>query len=227
MPVGILSAGTFFGTQMDSIQLEEVIRHMARTELAPIHNASVMESERMLRHYIGQYQCMAKELPLTEIMTQFHDLLDKTIRSSKDEEANNIQCHAGCSHCCKIPVCITEGEAQILYHHAKKNGIHLSKSRLELQTKFTSENWRFLGKARACVFLRNDKCSVYEVRPAACRSHFSASPPFMCNNAKYPTRKIKIWRPFEVSVINTALTIIGNTDFMPAKLLEQIKKDVV
>jgi Fe-S-cluster containining protein len=73
-------------------------------------------------------------------------------------------CRRGCSHCCHIPVLITQTEAHVMADELK---ITVAKPE-----KFVrAGNKAYDGVA--CPFLADNECSIYESRPLACRIHYS------------------------------------------------------
>ena len=82
--------------------------------------------------------------------------------------APHVACKSGCSHCCHIALVITENEAQAI---SKFVGVPYA----DLGQPDPDE----IGKGTAayrgvvCPFLLEHKCSIYSVRPVACRAHHS------------------------------------------------------
>jgi Fe-S-cluster containining protein len=84
-------------------------------------------------------------------------------------------CRTGCSHCCQIPVTISLVEAQLL---SRASGRVLSAPQRSI--RFTNESSieslaAKEGQLQAapqapCPFLQAGRCSVYEMRPMACRT---------------------------------------------------------
>lgn len=75
-----------------------------------------------------------------------------------------IACRRGCAACCKMNVSITSIEAERLaVATGRKMVPQVQPSRHALD--------KFSGAP--CPFLVDDECSVYEVRPLACRVHYS------------------------------------------------------
>jgi Fe-S-cluster containining protein len=84
-------------------------------------------------------------------------------------------CRTGCSHCCQIPVTISLVEAQLL---SRASGRVLSAP--QRSVRFTNESSieslaAKEGQLQAapqapCPFLQAGRCSVYEMRPMACRT---------------------------------------------------------
>ncbi|MEG1121219.1 MAG: YkgJ family cysteine cluster protein [Citrobacter sp.] len=74
-----------------------------------------------------------------------------------------VACRDGCAHCCYQPVLISAAEAQLIAQHTA--------------TPMKSPN--FVGDSNpvyvgaACNFLVDNRCSIYEARPFACRVHYT------------------------------------------------------
>lgn len=66
-------------------------------------------------------------------------------------------CKKGCSHCCHIPVSVSELEAE-----------YIEKS-LKIKRKPFSKYDKTQDKP--CPFLKNNGCNIYDVRPFVCRRH--------------------------------------------------------
>lgn len=86
-----------------------------------------------------------------------------------------VACKAGCSHCCHVVVGVTPPEALTIFEHLKSS---LSVSELaHLAARVAAAHERIRGLTSAerfspdhpCVFLEAGRCSIYTVRPLACR----------------------------------------------------------
>ncbi|WP_460548791.1 YkgJ family cysteine cluster protein [Comamonas piscis] len=75
-----------------------------------------------------------------------------------------VACGKGCSDCCKMNVSISIMEAQRLAVVSRKPMAVVNHPVRHSAEKFSGI---------PCPFLVDDVCSVYEVRPYACRSHYS------------------------------------------------------
>ncbi len=109
--------------------------------------------------------------------------------------AKHITCKRGCSHCCTIPVAITNFEAQLLASHTRRTADYSEETCLT-----PSEN-----AEAPCVFLKNNECSVYEVRPFVCRAFGSFEDPKYCEEGSsdhYLTRLEIPLRPGAGTIIN-------------------------
>lgn len=74
-----------------------------------------------------------------------------------------VACGKGCSSCCKMNVTISQVEANLI---AEKLGI---KSKQLTNSKIHPLK-EFIGIP--CVFLEDNSCTIYDVRPYVCRNHF-------------------------------------------------------
>lgn len=79
------------------------------------------------------------------------------------EPGEKIACRMGCAFCCYIPVECTEQEARLAYEASDPSAVREAISSRG-DTNFES-----------CPFLRDNQCTVYEVRPLACRQYTSVS----------------------------------------------------
>jgi len=86
-------------------------------------------------------------------------------------------CKQGCSYCCNIAATITTTEARIIGKYVGRKPLVLTK-RVDIFGNIP----KYSGTP--CPFLKQGRCSIYEVRPLACRIHFNlADSPYFCNTA--------------------------------------------
>lgn len=117
------------------------------------------------------------------------------VYKDQETEVNNrvemvrTSCSKGCSSCCYQLTIVTFPEAVAIAEHL----LSTAEGQARLQM-FTTQVFGLLGVLgesdlsresffklkRACLFLKNNECSIYPVRPAACRYHFVVSDPKHC-----------------------------------------------
>lgn len=119
------------------------------------------------------------------IMKKLYQLGDEIIEATEKKEnvANKIDCNVGCSYCCYTRVTLTPAEALLIGQYVKENyslkqtdGLMKRISNILRMTKGKSpeELVLFWGKT-PCIFLDQDKCTIYNVRPFICRAWHSLS----------------------------------------------------
>lgn len=83
-------------------------------------------------------------------------------------------CKSGCSYCCHTAVAVTQIEAQII---GEETGIKPRKSEHRMSRAETAHYHR-----QPCPFFSQGACSIYSVRPIACRLMINlADSPYYCN----------------------------------------------
>lgn len=93
-------------------------------------------------------------------------------------------CKKGCSHCCNMAVTITQGEAHVI---AKAYGIPVRRPPPAIDQ--TAEVSKYMNKP--CPFKVRGECSIYDHRPAPCRTHFNISAyPEVCDTVNNPGRNV-------------------------------------
>jgi Fe-S-cluster containining protein len=116
-----------------------------------------------------------KLLPIYGQIDEFTDQMRRQV---------NVTCEVGCSHCCKQLIYITMPEAILLAEAVLANPAGVSEfvSRCYETLKHydTMNAAAFYEKQTPCVFLQDDRCSAYEQRPVACRTHFVGTPKENC-----------------------------------------------
>jgi Fe-S-cluster containining protein len=86
-----------------------------------------------------------------------------------------VACRAGCDHCCYQSVGVTPPEALAIRDHLQKTrsatelaAVAAHVGERHARTRGLTSNERF-SPDYPCPFLREGRCSIYEVRPLACR----------------------------------------------------------
>lgn len=92
--------------------------------------------------------------------------------------APHTPCRRGCAHCCHIPVVVTQREALRIEAYSGRKAERLPNANEEPQVgldRMRDNMGRYNGVA--CPFLGDaDECTVYPVRPIACRTYHSLNP---------------------------------------------------
>lgn len=101
--------------------------------------------------------------------------------------AEQAACKKGCSHCCYQAVAISQWEAQRIseFSGVPMGQVHANALRDNIVAEFSGV---------ACPFLKDDFCTIYDVRPMACRMHFNMSDdPSLCDIKNNPGASVPMF----------------------------------
>ena len=135
--------------------------------------------------YLLQFAVRAQKEQKEEYIGLFWEAIDAYyIEIAKFE---GFQCGSGCSHCCfdnphgvssmeayRIVPRLSTHQRDLLKAYFQEWNLHREKNPLQRQLA-----WK--KKCKPCPLLSEGKCSVYDVRPLACRSFFSVRHPDWCH----------------------------------------------
>ena len=117
-------------------------------------------------------------------LVQIMDLAQEMVVHISDaQEEPGVECAAGCSYCCYTQVKLTPAEALLAFSWMDQEFSNQDKillwKRVENNRRLTegqSLSTRVsIKKNSPCIFLKNNGCSIYPVRPFICRSWSSYS----------------------------------------------------
>ncbi len=103
--------------------------------------------------------------------------LDRTYTATPARVKATVACRAGCSFCCSVPVDVQAHEVLFAAGFIRKNFppaelaaaiTRTAAHRARVSGLYSDERGRL---RQPCALLRDDRCSIYEGRPEACRAH--------------------------------------------------------
>ncbi|MBW2011320.1 MAG: YkgJ family cysteine cluster protein, partial [Deltaproteobacteria bacterium] len=122
----------------------------------------------------------AKALELGENILRLGDHIIQSFESKQPNYAQ-IACKSGCHFCCFAQVSLTPPEALLIGNYVEKS--YTDRDKQDLMKRFDKNLELTHGKSleqrvkvwydTPCIFLKNKKCTVYEVRPFICRAWHS------------------------------------------------------
>jgi Fe-S-cluster containining protein len=126
---------------------------------------------------------------LPTVSRRFHRLLDLVNEAMRIVQPYT-PCREGCSHCCHMAVTVTATEAKRIALHIGKPYVTQSRNLEEMQRQLAdcgddevddaAKRWQAEQVEKwtrvPCVFLREGSCSIYPVRPLACRVYHTVAP---------------------------------------------------
>jgi uncharacterized protein len=116
-------------------------------------------------------------------MVQIADALSRVITP-------HVECRNGCFNCCSQPVGVSGYEVRAIERFTGRKAIMQGRGGIPHPELPEQMRKRFTGKA--CTFLAAGRCTIYSVRPIACRLHHSLeSSPEPCDTARQPDMQVK------------------------------------
>lgn len=98
-------------------------------------------------------------------------------------------CRPGCTSCCYYPLEISVLEAVPIYKELAQAGrwtpafVQSLKEHADKTLMLRAQIWMLTQIA--CPLLKDKRCSIYEVRPFACRTTWATADPFYCNGQNF------------------------------------------
>lgn len=183
----------------------------------------------LLDKYTARYKEIKAQVDEVSLSVGFHEQISKEANRLFDdpEMKDKISCRAGCGFCCYQYVVATDDEAKTLIEYSNEQKINLNWDKIKLRANLSEESWKKLPhKDRKCVFLGEDqKCTVYEHRPAVCRKLYVVNDPVLCDSSIFPEGEV-LWATSTMAeIIASAMYNATRNDSLDKMLLEN--KDYV
>jgi Fe-S-cluster containining protein len=106
--------------------------------------------------------------------------LEQTLADTPARVRATIACHAGCAHCCNVPVDVQAHEVFFAADHIQVNFSPVKLTETIKQLKAHRKRVAAFpagsreSSRQPCVLLAAGSCSIYAGRPEACRSHHAS-----------------------------------------------------
>ena len=139
-------------------------------------------------------------------IAQLHRGLD-TVAEQARTTGPQPACQAGCAHCCHLRVEATEPEVFHIAKHLRAQPAEaLADALSALHRHVTTAALNPTNPARqACSFLVDERCSIYPVRPAACRKAHSLSAQHCAEQSATIPQNLRLLVDAEALMAGTAL----------------------
>jgi len=107
---------------------------------------------------------------LREVMLELYKILDYNLSKIFKNIGDVITCSKGCGFCCHQRIGLTFPALANIIPHVTQDNIEDAKKFIEADMQY----------GKACIFLKDNSCSIYSDRPFTCRSYFSVKPNLLC-----------------------------------------------
>lgn len=175
-----------------------------------------------IQHNFQQYHNLKNEAKMNgpDRARFVNEMMDHHLEALNSDDnkdtATAISCKRGCSHCCYIEVFVTWDEAALLLEVAGDE-IDWDKVNDQLPGHQNIAHYK-----RACVFLKNNECSVHENRPMSCRKYFVVNDPDKCDSKKYPKGQTETVYLQPAELLASSMMTIQETGTM-AQMLTKVR----
>ena len=153
---------------------------------------------------------------------EVYKAIDKFFDNAPEENKREIKCKTGCTACCFIDVDVSADEAATIINYCSENGIAIDREYLEKQDAVGRKKYSELSR---CVFLKNNLCTIYPVRPVACRKHWVHTDPSLCDFSKNIVNRVGGYFDINTEILASALLNTEDTGTFEKMLLEELKKE--
>jgi Fe-S-cluster containining protein len=122
-------------------------------------------------------------LSTAELARGTHELTDRSIKKvhAVCHDGHRVACRSGCTYCCMVPVAASAPEVLAIATFVRERFDEARQATLDRRVEVNiaaTEGMDMSQRDRVrldCPFLEVGKCTVYEVRPIACRGYSSYS----------------------------------------------------
>lgn len=156
-----------------------------------------------------------------EATKEVHKTIDGFFNATPEENKKEIQCKAGCTACCFIDIDVSGDEAAVIINYCRENGIEIDREYLTKQAAVGRKSYSELSR---CVFLKENLCSIYPVRPIACRKHWVKTDPVLCDFSKNIINQVGGYFDINTEILASAMLNVDETGPFEKELLSELDK---
>ncbi len=186
----------------------------------PENKETIEQILTLIDGYTNQLRTLRQTNRL-ETTKEVYKAIDGFFEKAPAENKKAIQCKSGCTACCFIELDISEDEAALIVNYCRENDIEIDREYLIKQVATGRRSYSDLSR---CIFLKDNLCSIYAVRPAACRKHWVNSDPGLCDFSKNIINKVDSYFNIDVEILASALLNVDETGPLEIALLNKLDK---
>ena len=186
----------------------------------PGNQETIDQILKLIDDYIVQLKKLRAQ-NLINTTTQVYNAIDSFFVNATQESKKEIQCKAGCTACCFIDVDVSVDEATVIIDYCRENGIEVDKAYLTEQAAAGRKSYSGLSR---CVFLKDNLCSIYPVRPIACRKHWVKTDPDLCDFSKNIINQVGGFFNVNTEILASAMLNVNDAIPFEKALLHEIDR---
>ena len=186
----------------------------------PENRKSIDQILGLIDGYIEQLRHL-RTINSEETIQEVFKAVDGFFETAPQENKNEIQCKLGCTACCFIEIESSGDEAAAIINYCKENNIGIDQ---EYLTKQAETGRKTFSEVSRCVFLKDNLCSIYPVRPIACRKHWVKTDPVLCDFSKNIINKVGGYFDLNTEILASALLNVEETGSFEKMLLRELDK---
>ena len=152
---------------------------------------------------------------------EVYKAIDGFFNAAPGENKKDIQCKAGCTACCFIEIDVSGDEAAVIINYCRENGIEIDR---EYLTKQAAAGRKTYSNVSRCVFLKDNLCSIYPVRPIACRKHWVKTDPALCDFSKNIVNQVGGYFDVNTEILASAILNVEESGSFEKVLLNELDK---
>lgn len=150
---------------------------------------------------------------------EVYKAVDGFFTAAPEENKKEIQCKEGCTACCFIEIDVSRDEAATILNFCREKGIQVDKEYLEKQSFAGRKTYSAVSR---CVFLKDNLCSIYEVRPVACRKHWVMTDPALCDFSGNVANPVGNYFDINTEILASAMLQVAEAIPLEKALLDEM-----
>lgn len=188
------------------------------------HDGEIYKLEKLYNHMRKAYlEVQAKQGPIYAVLGAYKTI-DSYIADTLAVTPHKISClNCTAAYCCHQNVEICESEAKVVAAYCKQHNIPIPRKYLQQQLEYSRENI-LVQDCSACVFLKDNRCSIYPVRFVNCRNYLMVSPIEHCDTKKHKNHRTATLPVTPAEIIKSVIFDEGGkTGRLPRMLIKYSK----
>lgn len=194
--------------------------HLALLMEQPENQETIDQVLKLINGYKQQLKDLRTKDNIATIK-EVYKAIDNFFNNAPEENKKGIQCKTGCTACCFIDIDISFDEVDVIINYCRENSIEIDKEYLEKQAAVGRKKYSELSR---CVFLKDNMCSIYPVRPVACRKHWVKTDPSLCDFSQNIANPVGTYFDINTEILASAVLNVGGSGSFENMMLSELER---